>query len=68
MTLSSRSRSKLFGVSVSLVMGYLLCKFHVPTKKKRLRQKKIIAKPKASPKVLGEANKVMKYYVYQEKR
>ena len=53
-TLSLRSRSKLFGVSVSLTMDYLLCKFHVPTKKKRLRRI-TIAKTKASPKVLGEA-------------
>ena len=57
-TLSLRSRSKIFGVSTFLTMGYLLVKFQVPTKKKWLLGKIIIIVPKtkASPKVLGEAN------------
>ena len=33
-TLSLRSRWKLFGVSVFLTIDYLLCKFHIPTMRK----------------------------------
>ena len=57
MTLTLRSRSKIFGVSIPLGVGYLLCKFYQATVKKVVEQKIIIiAKTKASPKVLGEAN------------
>ena len=57
MTLTLRSRSKIFGVSIPLSVGYLLCKFYQATVKKVVEQKIIITpKTKASPKVLGEAN------------